>query len=395
MRLLIVQYAGDYREAFEGFAEGKGETYYAQKYSVDAVAEMGKRCEEVTVICCLTAEPYDVVLANGVRAIGAGFTDKINTGSLVQLIAKQRPTHLVMRTPMRAVFRWAVKHKVKTIATLADSFSTEGFRNKIRNYLLSRQLNKNHIEWIGNHGINSCLSLQATGVKSDKIIPWDWPARFTPDLFEPKTLPVDKITWNLVFVGSITESKGLGDVLAAVAKLKAQNLSVNLKIAGQGEVEKFTDRAKELEIAESVEFLGMLENNRVVHLMRDADLVVVPSHHEYPEGLPMTIYEALCSRTPIIASDHPMFQNNLIHGESAMIFSASDSVDLAEQIEKLVSDPALYQSISLAAADAWKRLQLPVQWAMMIERWLDGSEENRQWLQKHAISSEIYNSRLA
>ena len=27
MRLLIVQYAGDYREAFERFAEGKGETY--------------------------------------------------------------------------------------------------------------------------------------------------------------------------------------------------------------------------------------------------------------------------------------------------------------------------------------------------------------------------------
>jgi hypothetical protein len=29
MRLLIVQYAGDYREAFERFAEGKEETYYA------------------------------------------------------------------------------------------------------------------------------------------------------------------------------------------------------------------------------------------------------------------------------------------------------------------------------------------------------------------------------
>lgn len=40
MRLLIVQYACDYREAFERFAEGKGETDSAQKYSVDVVAEI-------------------------------------------------------------------------------------------------------------------------------------------------------------------------------------------------------------------------------------------------------------------------------------------------------------------------------------------------------------------
>ncbi|NEQ88464.1 MAG: glycosyl transferase family 1, partial [Moorea sp. SIO2I5] len=43
MRLLIIQYAGDYREAFERLANGGPETYYAQKYSVDSVAEIGKQ----------------------------------------------------------------------------------------------------------------------------------------------------------------------------------------------------------------------------------------------------------------------------------------------------------------------------------------------------------------
>jgi hypothetical protein len=40
--LLMVQYTGDYREAVQHSTEGGGETYYAQKYSVDAVAEIGK-----------------------------------------------------------------------------------------------------------------------------------------------------------------------------------------------------------------------------------------------------------------------------------------------------------------------------------------------------------------
>lgn len=394
MRLLIVQYAGDYREAFERFAEGKGETYSAQKYSVDAVAEIGKLMEEVTVICCFTAEPYDRVLANGVRAIGAGFQGKkIQMKNLLRLIAEQKPTHLVLRTPIREIFQWAIRHKVKTIATLADSFSTQGLRNKIKNYWLASLLNNNQIEWIGNHGINSCLSLQKIGVKPSKIIPWDFTSTVTPDFFEPKTLPVGKKTWNLVYIGSITESKGIGDVIEAVAKLKAKNLSVNLKIAGQGEVAEFTQQAQKLQVSDSVEFLGLVENNRVVPLMREADLVVIPSHHEYPEGFPMTIYEALCSRTPIIASDHPMFKNNLKHRENAMIFSASDSTDLGAQIEKLLSDSPLYKSISLATADAWKRLQIPVKWALMIERWIADSEENRQWLLEHALSSGLYHSR--
>lgn len=269
--------------------------------------------EKVTVICCFTAELYDRVLANGVRAIGVGFQGKIQMKNLLRLIGQKKPTHLVLRTQIREIFQGVIRHKVKTIATLADSFSTEGWRNKIKSYLLARLLNNNQIEWIGNHGINSCLSLKKIGVKSSKIIPWDWPSTVTPDLFTQKTLPVGKSTWDIVYIGSITESKGVGDVIEAVAKLKAKNLSMNLKIAGGGEIEKFIKQAKQLQVEDRVQFLGLLENNRVVHLMREADLVVIPSRHAYAEGVPMTIYEALCSRTPIIASDHPMFQNNLKH----------------------------------------------------------------------------------
>jgi len=73
MRLLIAQYAGDYREAFYNLAEGKGETYYAQQYSVDAVAKTAAQVDEVATLSFLSTERYDEVLPNGVRAIGAGF----------------------------------------------------------------------------------------------------------------------------------------------------------------------------------------------------------------------------------------------------------------------------------------------------------------------------------
>lgn len=395
MRLLIVQYAGDYREAVQRFAEGEGETYYAQKYSVDAVAEIGKQIEEAAVLCCMTAEPYNEVLENGVRAIGAGFDRDIQEKKLINLIEELHPTHLIVRTPNPTVFRWAIQNKVRTIAVLADSFSTRGIRNKLKNFLLAKLLNNQQVEFIFNHGINSSLSLQKIGVKSDKIIPWDWPSFVTPDSFAPKALPADVNTWNLLYVGSVTESKGVGDILESIAKLRAKNLSISLKIAGRGETEHFLNKARHLQIEDCIEFLGLVPNNDVIHLMRKATLVLIPSRHEYPEGFPMTIYEALCSRTPIIASDHPMFQNFLKHGENAMIFPAGDCIALAASIEKIMSDSELYQSLSLASHDAWKRLQIPVKWADMIDRWLDDSHENQQCLFDHRLSSGRYKSIFA
>ena len=390
MRLLMVQYAGDYREAVERFTQGGWETYYAQKYSVDAVAEIGKTIEEVAVLCCLTQERYDEVLSNGVRAIGAGFNLKVNIKTLIELIEKQKPTHLIVRTPILEIFRWSIKNKVSTIAILADSFPTQGLKNKLENYWLAKALNYQRIEWVFNHGINSSLSLQEIGVNPDKIIPWDWPPMVTPDSFSVKTLPTEERTYQLVYVGLITESKGIGDVLKALKELSSKNISINLKVAGKGEIDAFIHKAKLLNIEDCVEFLGLVPNQAIVHLMKEADFVIIPSRHEYPEGFPMTIYEALCSRTPIIASDHPMFQNKLRDGTNALIFPAANAVALAACIEKLLSTPELYEQLSLASFDAWKKLQIPVKWADMINRWLHNSPENRQWLFDHRLSSGRY-----
>jgi len=390
MRLLMVQYAGDYRETVECLSNGGEETYYAQKYSVDAVAEIGKTIEEVAVLCCLTQERYDEMLSNGVRAIGAGFNPKINIKTLIELIEKQKPTHLIVRTPIQEIFWWAIKNKVSTIAILADSFRTQGLKNKLENYWLAKALNHQRIDWVFNHGINSSLSLQEIGVNPNKIIPWDWPSMVTPDSFSAKKIQTEKRTYNLVYVGLITESKGIGDVLEALKELRTKNVSINLKVAGKGEIDEFINKAKQLNIEDCIQFLGLVPNKAIVHLMREADGVIIPSRHEYPEGFPLTVYEALCSRTPIIASDHPMFQNKLKDGINALIFPAANAVALADCIEKLLTNPELYERLSLASYDAWKELQIPVKWADLINRWLDNSPVNRQWLFEHRLSSGRY-----
>ncbi len=392
MRVLILQYSGDYRAAVRSLAKGGSDTYYAQKYSVDAVAALVPQVEAVTVLCCTMSEPYNEVLENGVCAIGGGFSGQIPADALIALIAAQNPTHLIVQFPMRPVFKWAIKHKVKTIAVLAESIVTKSLRAKLRGYRLVGLLNHKQIEWVGSYGVTASLALQSLGVKADKIIPWDFLITTEPSSLPPKLLRQDLDSWNLIYVGSMILEKGVSDILEAVAMMRSLNQPVTLTVIGNDTTGFFAEQAKQLAIADHVKFYGIVATSMIEPLMREADVVLVPSHHEYPEGFPLVIHHALCARTPLIASDHPMFRLHLQHGVNALIVPAKNPGALAASVERLMTDPSLYLKLSQAAHSTWHRLRLPVKWADVIYNWLFDSERNRQWFMQHCLSSERYSS---
>jgi glycosyltransferase involved in cell wall biosynthesis len=392
-RLVIVQYGGDYRKTIQTINSTGIETYHAQKYVVENMIAMSQKVEEVILVCCQTQDRYNEVVYPGIRTIGGALDPFQESQLLCQIIAEQKPTHLVIHSPIPSLFNWAIKKQVKTLGLLADSFLKTGLRRKIKSYLLANLFNNKNVEWVGNHGINSCLSLQSIGVNPNKIIPWDWHHDLTPDRYPPKKLP-NKDVFNLVYVGALAKTKGVGEILEAIAILKQQKISVNLQLAGGGDTNYFINQAEDLKITENVQFLGLVPHQKVIDLMRQGDLVIVPSWHEYPEGFPLTIYEAFCARTPLIASDHPMFRGNLQDGVNAMIFPATNSPALAASISKLLSQPELYYNLSDAAADAWQQLQIPVKWADLITAWVDGSSDSLNWLYKHRLNSGLYDHKF-
>jgi hypothetical protein len=85
-----------------------------------------------------------------------------------------------------------------------------------------------------------------------------------------------------------------------------------------------------------------------------------------------------------------MFRANLTHEVDALIFSAGNVPALAAAIERLLSDSGLYRSLSVASAQTWNQLQLPVKWAEALERWIGDSPADREWLFDHRLSSGIY-----
>lgn len=393
MHVVFVQYGGDYREAVQRFEVGEEETYGYQKYSVEAVAKLTEIVEKVSVLCCLTAEAYCETLSNNVQAIGLGFSQDVDTSTVVARVAALKPDALVIRTPMRPLIRWAIKQKVPTLCALADSFPTESLRDKLKNFRLARLLNHPTIEWVANHNVKSSLLLKQIGVSPNKILPWDWPAVHTPDQVSPRQLNnarSESEPYRLFYAGMIEELKGVGDAIEAIALLTKQNTPVHLSLAGNGKIDHFNQLAQDLGVGDRIEFLGLVPSREVSTRMQNSDFILVPSRKEYPEGMPKTINEALCARTPIIASNHPVFHNRLHHKVNAMLFESGNSVALAECVTELTKQPELYFHLSQQAMQTWQGLQVPLKWDVMVEQWTQGLKTNRTSFAEYALTSGQY-----
>jgi glycosyltransferase involved in cell wall biosynthesis len=190
---------------------------------------------------------------------------------------------------------------------------------------------------------------------------------------------------NLLYVGQIIDAKGVGDAIEAVARLKAQGRAARLDIIGSGNTGTFKAQADALGLSQNVCFQGLRSHAEVLEAMRSADIVVVPSRHSYPEGLPMTLYEAMCMRTPLAVSDHPMFRLRIRDGQNAVVFSESDPSSMADALHRLGSDKALYETISRNHANAASEYLCPLKWHDLIRSFLN--PESGSDLQQHSLAA--------
>jgi len=393
-RVLKIQIAGDYREAYERLAHGGVETYYAQHYSIESDALLGSQIEQMGVLCCKTDDVYDVVLPNGVRAMGAGLASYGTGKAVLPIIETFAPTHLIVAAPVAVWIRWALNNEIKVLPFLASSFSpsfgsipplrrlVKRWRHRRWTAELIRLLNNPKIPWIANHNMSSSRAINRLGVPAEKIIPWDWPAVVRPDHYSAKEHSGTDRMWRLTYVGVVSEEKGAGDLLDAVNLLVADGRKVQLDVIGPGNASAMSalaNRVKHL-VGDKIIFRGRIPHDLAVAAIREADVMIVPSRHDYPEGLPCTIFETLAVRTPLVCSDHPMFVENVKDGVSALVFRERNARELAACVSRLMDDSELYNRISAEGHAAWETLQVPTKYRELTHRWVRSTADDNKWL---------------
>jgi glycosyltransferase involved in cell wall biosynthesis len=116
-----------------------------------------------------------------------------------------------------------------------------------------------------------------------------------------RTLGCDPSEKVILFVGSLLESKGLGELIEAFAALSSARTDIRLVLIGEGGYRPVLEqKAKASGVADRVRLLGRQPSATVADWIRAADLLCLPSHSE---GCPNVIVEALACGLPIVATE--------------------------------------------------------------------------------------------
>jgi len=385
-RIVILGF-GNHAAAEKRFAAGGADDYYAQRYTTTYHTGLVGRGYDVWTVFLGDNHPPER-LPSGIRSRGLELYPRNARPRLkpvLDLLSALRPTHLILGSPLVSVIWWAVRRRVRVLPLLADSFAAADPKSRVRQFLLAASLNHPAVPWIANHGQAAARDLVRIGVPARKVLAFDWPAVVKAEDFPSKQAPVEGSSIRLIYVGQLIESKGLGDCIAALALLGP---GFALTVVGKGDQEAFARQARSLGVEERVTFTGPIPHKEVLRLMHEHDLVVVPSRHEYPEGLPMTIYEGLCSRTPLVVSDHPMFRSKIVDGENGFVFRAHDPKDLARAVRALSQDRQTYRRLSVDAERVCRDFFPGPKWHEILDHWLGGKEEDGAWLASHTVAGQ-------
>lgn len=105
---------------------------------------------------------------------------------------------------------------------------------------------------------------------------------------------------HVLFLGRVGERKGTFTLLEAwQSMLSSTTRNARLTVAGDGEVDRAKSLVASLGVGDTVEVLGWVSQADVPPIMREAQVLVLPSHNE---GQPMAILESMANGLCVISS---------------------------------------------------------------------------------------------
>lgn len=196
-------------------------------------------------------------------------------------------------------------------------------------------------------------TLRDMGVPSDRIIRYEAGYRhFLESALRSETrfdciAPEDVV---LLFASRLTHGKGAFDLLEAARTLCPRFPRLKVLFAGKDTAGDELSRAiRAAGLEDRVRYLGFLDRPTLSGLVRASHVVVTPTRSHFPEGRCMIMAEALVLGKPVVAPNFGPFPFYLEHGKDGLLFAPDSVADLTTQLERLLADPSLLETLSRGA----------------------------------------------
>lgn len=148
----------------------------------------------------------------------------------------------------------------------------------------------------------------------------------------------------MVFLSNLLESKGILDLLEALALLKQRGCRVVCDVVGAETAEISWTRLQEeigkRHLEDMVNYLGALYGEAKARELEKAQLFVFPTY--YPnECFPLVLLEAMAHGLPCISTNEGAIPDIIDDGKTGLIAEKHNPQDLADKIVLLLNDVTL------------------------------------------------------
>ncbi|PKV76164.1 glycosyltransferase family 4 protein [Pontibacter ramchanderi] len=154
----------------------------------------------------------------------------------------------------------------------------------------------------------------------------------------------------MLYVGRLTPEKGIETLLRAHAEQPFP-----LKIVGDGPLRALV----EAHAAQNptLEYLGYLKRDDALELIKSAKGLIFSS--EWLETFGMTIIEAFSTGTPVVAAKIGGAEQLVEHGINGLHYTPGNAAELAEKVQKLLTEPQLAADLGRAARQTYEDRYTP------------------------------------
>ena len=164
----------------------------------------------------------------------------------------------------------------------------------------------------------------------------------------PDVAPLARRPNLILFLGRLEASKGIFDLLEAVAALRNAVPDVRLVCAGDGQRIAVARYAERLGIADAVKFTGWVGPSGKRALLETAAVFALPS---YDEALPNGLCEAMAAGVPAVVSPVGGIPEVVTDGVSGLLVAPGDKATLERQLRRLLVDRAVGAQLGAAARE--------------------------------------------
>jgi glycosyltransferase involved in cell wall biosynthesis len=163
----------------------------------------------------------------------------------------------------------------------------------------------------------------------------------------------------ILYAGNLVPSKGVDVLLRAAAELKRRGIKFELRILGQGPAQDSLETlARELGIEGQVIWSPFVAQALMPREYGASTVTVLPSRGK-AEGLGLTLVEALLAGSAVVGTAVGGIPEVVSHQQTGLIAREGDPVDLADQLQRLLSDAPLRERLTRAGKEHVLRTYSP------------------------------------